>query len=489
MKNNSKKIKVFFLSAEVAPLAKVGGLGDVAGALPKALKKIGVDIRICLPFYGLIDGKKYSAKKIINKLSVPIDGRNEAVDVYQANLPGSKIPVYLIKHLFFEAKEIYIGQPLMLGGKYTKPLDELKRFAFFTRAALETAKKLNFKAEVIHANDWHVALAADLIKTLKQTDNFFAKTKTLYTIHNLANQGIANPDIIGYTKINPNLEIIKVDARDGDINFMVQGVLGSDLVNTVSPTYAKEILEHYQGAGLEKVLIKRQTSLSGIINGIDTDFFNPTTDKLIKPNYSLKNLAKKRENKLSLQKKLGLPADDNIALIGLVSRLVWQKGLDLITENFSGLNCQFVFLGTGQPEYEQRLLNLEKKFPKKFSALIKFDEKLAHEIYAGSDIFLMPSRFEPCGLGQMIAMRYGTVPLVRATGGLADTVNKNTGFSFKNYSSEELFKTIEKALAVFYKNKKLWQQLKINGLKKDFSWNKSAKEYLKLYKKLINSKS
>jgi len=484
MDKRNIKIKALFLSAEVAPLAKIGGLGDVAGALPQNLLKLGVDIRICLPFYGSIDQKKYSAKKIIANLAVPIDGKKETVDVYQANLPGSKVLVYLIKHLFFDSKEIYIGKPLMLGGKYTKPLDELKRFAFFTRAALEAAKKLNFRPDVIHANDWHVALAADFIKTLNRQNNFFAKTKTLYTIHNLANQGITKPDIIGYTKIDPELPVIKVDAKDGDINFMVQGILGSDLINTVSPTYAKEILEHYQGAGLEKILAKRKKDLYGIINGIDTDFFNPATDNLIKQKYSLDNLDKKVINKLDLQKQLGLPVNKNMASIGLVSRLVWQKGLDLITENFSRLNCQFVFLGTGQKEHEQQLLNLSKKFPEKFSAQIKFDEKLAHKIYAGADIFLMPSRFEPCGLGQMIAMRYGTVPLVRATGGLADTVNNQTGFSFKKYSSQELYKTINKALRVYYKNKKLWQSLQLNGMKTDFSWDKSAKEYVKLYKKI-----
>jgi len=487
-RNIKTKIKILFLSAEAAPLAKVGGLGDVAGALPPALIKLGVDIRVCLPFYGLIDRKKYPAKKIINRLTVPIGDNNETIDVYQANLPGTKILIYLIKHDYFNSKKIYFGAPLMLDGKYTRQLNELKRFSFFTRAALATAKKLNFQPNVIHANDWHTALAADFIKTLNQKNDFFAKTKTLYTIHNLANQGIAKPDIIGYTKINPELPIIKVDARDGDINFMVQGILGSDLINTVSPTYAKEILEHYQGAGLEQILKKRKNDLYGIINGIDINFFNPATDNLIKQKYSLKYLERKTANKLALQKQLGLPADKNIALIGLVSRLVWQKGLDLITENFNRLNCQFVFLGTGQSEYEQRLLNLSKKFPGQFSAQIKFDEKLAHQIYAGADIFLMPSRFEPCGLGQMIALRYATVPLVRATGGLADTVNNKTGFTFKKYSNEELYKTIGKALAVYYKNKKFWRQLTTNGLKKNFSWKKPAKEYLKIYKKLINSK-
>ncbi|MBU2007540.1 glycogen synthase [Patescibacteria group bacterium] len=498
----SKKfaIKVLFLSAELVPLAKVGGLGDVAGALPIALAKLGVDIRICLPFYGLIDSKKYSAKKIISNLSVSISNKNELVDVWQTFLPTTKIPVYLIKHNFFDSKEIYLNDKkhrlprLNYKARDDKRSDNLKRFAFFTRAALEVSKKINFQPNVVHANDWHVALAADFIKTLNKKDNFFIKTKTLYTIHNLANQGITKTNIVEYAKINKNLPIIKVDAQDGDVNFMVQGILGSGLINTVSPTYAKEILMHYQDAGLDKILKKRKKDLYGILNGIDTDFFNPVTDNLIKQKYSLKNLKQKKANKLALQKQLGLPADKKIALVGLVSRLVGQKGIALFNKNFSKLNCQFVFLGTGQKKYEQQLLNLSKKFPRQFSAQIKFDEKLAHLIYAGADIFLMPSRFEPCGLGQMIAMRYGTVPVVRATGGLADTITplkkrasgiKSTGFVFKKYLSEELYKKLNQALTVFYKQPKLWQQLQAAGMKQNFSWDKSAMEYFKLYRRLI----
>ncbi|MBU0636646.1 glycogen/starch synthase, partial [Patescibacteria group bacterium] len=321
---NKPTIKVLFLSAEVSPLAKVGGLGDVAGALPIALAKLGVDIRICMPFYGLIDTRKYLVKKIISNLSIPISNKNEVINVWQTYLPKTKIPIYLIKHNSFNSKEIYIGERTILNNKYTRKPDDLKRFSFFTRAALEITKKLSFQPTIIHANDWHVALVADFIKTFNKQNNFFADTKTLYTIHNLANQGIAKPNIVGYTKINPNLPIIKVDAQDGDVNFMVQGILGSNLINTVSPTYAKEILNHYQGAGLDNVLKKRKKDLYGIINGIDTDFFNSTTDNLIYQKYSLKTLRKKINNKLTLQKQLGLPINKNIALVGLVSRLVWQ---------------------------------------------------------------------------------------------------------------------------------------------------------------------
>mgnify|MGYP001559803047 FL=1 len=492
------KIKVLFLSAEVAPFAKVGGLGDVAGALPVALEKLNIDIRICMPFYGIIDCKKYLIKKVITDLHVLMGDKDEIINVWQTFLPKTKIPVYLIEHNFFNSKEIYSGGRVILNNKYARGLDDLKRFSFFTRATLEVAKKLSFQPNIIHAQDWHTALVADFIKTLNSKDDFFANAKTLYTIHNLANQGITKLDIIGYTKINSNLPIIKVDAQDGDINFMAQGILGSDLINTVSPTYAKEILEHYEGAGLDNVLKKRKKDLYGILNGIDTDFFNPEKDNLIKQKYSLKNLKQKTINKLALQKQLGLPVDKDIALVGLISRFVWQKGLDLFNEDFSKLNCQFVFLGTGQKEYEKILKDLVKKYPKKFSVQFVFDEKLAHLIYAGADIFLMPSRFEPCGLGQLIAMRYGTVPVVRATGGLVDTVKEvkskklkikssvGTGFVFKKYSSEAFYQELDKALTVFYNNSKLWNQIQKTGMKQDFSWNKSAKKYLELYRKLMS---
>jgi len=482
------KIKVLFLSAEATPLAKVGGLGDVAGALPKALAKLDVDIRICLPFYGFIDQKKYSIKKIASGLVVPMGHGKETADVWQTWLPGSKVPVYLIKHRFFNSKKIYSGKRLILNKKYTRQADDLKRFAFFTSAALAAAKEINFPADIVQANDWHAALTADFLKTFNQKDDFFAKTKTLYTIHNLANQGIAKPTIIGYVKIDPNLEIVKVDARDGDVNFMVQGILGSSAVNTVSPTYAKEILNHYQGAGLDNVLKKRKKQLFGILNGIDTDFFNPAADRLIEQIYAPQSLKKRLNNKYALQKKLGLRPDKNLALVGLVTRFVWQKGTELINEEFSKLNCQFVFLGTGEKRYEKALLNLAKKYPDKIKTLIKFDEQLAHQIYAGSDIFLVPSRFEPCGLTQMIAMRYGNVPVVRATGGLKDTVNSQVGFTFKTFTSNEFYKTIQKALAIYYHQPKQWRRLQLNGMQRDFSWTKSAKEYLKLYNKLVNGK-
>ncbi len=449
VKNN--KLKILITAAEVTPIAKVGGLGDVIGALPKALKKIKLDARVIMPFYGAIDKNKYKIKLIKSNIKI----NAELINLWQTNLPDSTVPVYLIEHNIFKNKEIY--STALADG----PTD-IKKFFFFSQAILESIKAINFAPDVIHLNDWHTASVATLLKTGYKNNLFFKETKTIYTIHNLANQGATK------TK-----------------NYMAEGILNADLINTVSPTYAKEILTKKYGAGLENILAKRKKQLFGILNGIDTGFFNPATDNLIDQKYSLKNLEKKAVNKLALQKQLGLPIDKNTALVGLVTRFVWQKGTELIIEKFSKLNCQFVFLGTGEKRYEEALLNLAKKYPKKFKILIKFDEGLAHKIYAGSDIFLVPSRFEPCGLTQMIAMRYGSVPVARLTGGLADTVNKKNGFTFINFTSSEFYKALDRALKIYYENKKLWLQLQSSGLKQNFSWDKSAHEYLKLYKKLL----
>ncbi|MDP2708842.1 MAG: glycogen/starch synthase [bacterium] len=442
----TKKLKILVAAAEVAPIAKVGGLGDVIGALPKALIKLNLDARVIMPFYGVIDKKKYKIKPIKRGIKI----NDETFSLWRTDLPNSAVPVYLIEHANFADKKIYGGAADGLNG--------INKFIFFSRAILESAKAINFMPDVIHLNDWHTAPAASLLKA----ELFFNKTKILFTIHNLANQGITPTG-----------------------NLMAEGILNAGLINTVSPTYAREILTKQYGAGLEKILAKRKKSLHGVLNGIDTDFFNPRTDKLIARNYSAADPEKKAANKLSLQKQLNLPSDKNTPLVGLVTRFVWQKGVDLITEKFSRLNCQFAFLGTGEKKYEQALAALAKKYPRQFSAQIKFDEKLAHRIYAASDIFLVPSRFEPCGLTQLIAMRYGAVPLARATGGLADTISAQVGFTFKKFGAEELYKTLNRALKVYGQKPPAWRQLQLNGMRQDFSWNKSAEEYLKLYKQLL----
>jgi len=478
-------LKILMVAAECAPLAKVGGLADVVGALPKALLALGAEIKIILPLYGLIDQKKFPVRKLRDPVKVEIGSGMENFSLWEYTENKTGLIILLIQHRYFNNKEIYRYGRIGTAKKYSRGAEDVKRFALFSLAALAATKSLGWRPNIIHCHDWHTALIPDYLKTIYKNDPFFKKTKTLYTIHNLANQGMVGPEIVGYTKLDPSLPIIKVDLKNGDVNFMVQGILGADLINTVSPTYAKEILTHYEGAGLEKILRLRRTKLSGIINGIDTADFDPKTDPLIESNYDIKTLSFKKNNKIKLQSGLGWKPDKELVLVGLVSRLVWQKGFDLITEKLAELPCQFVILGSGQPGIENNLLNLAKKYPDKFFVKIGFDLKLAKMIYAGSDFFLMPSRFEPCGLSQLVAMRYGTVPIVRKTGGLSDTVTPKTGFLFKHYSRESLEKVLKLALDTYYKKPDKWLKLQRSCLKQDFSWSKSAKDYLKLYNKLI----
>ncbi len=467
------KLKILMPSAEVAPFSKVGGLGDVVGSLPVALKKQGVDIRVISPLYGSIDRKKYKLQKIYSNLEVPSGMMMMKIDIWEAKIPGTSVKIY-----FIDSPEYFGHQDVYRSG------DNSERFLFFSSALLYALPIIKFIPDIIHLQDSHVALIPDILKTTNL--QFLKGIKTLFTIHNFQYQGKTSPEVLSVGNLHKDdLESLRIDARDGDLNFMAQGVMNSDLINTVSKTYAEEITTSTYGANLEKVIRKRKKDLFGIVNGIDLKSFNPQTDKFLVKNYSLKTIQKKQENKVALQKKLGLPVDKTKIIIGLVSRLFWQKGLDLIADNFYKLNCQFVFLGTGQKEYENHLKTLAKKHPKQFSTNIFFDLKLASQIYAGSDIFLMPSRFEPCGLGQMIAMRYGTLPLVRATGGLKDTVDEKVGFSFDKVSKKELFDTIKRATDVYYHHPKIWEKMRENAMKRDFSWDKSSSEYLKLYKKLL----
>ncbi|MEA1962727.1 MAG: glycogen/starch synthase [Patescibacteria group bacterium] len=467
-----KKIKVLMAAAELAPFAKVGGLGDVTSSLPPALKKIGVDVRIIMPLYGLIDRKKYKLKKIYSDLEIPSGRVLLKINIWQAFLPGSKVVVYFIDAPdYFKYKDVYIAD------------DNSERFLFFSYASLFCLPAIKFQPDIIHCHDSQTALISDMLKV--SNFEYLRNIKTLYTIHNFNYQSKNDPAVLHTGNLHKDsLKILTKDATDGDINFMAQGILNADLINTVSPTYAKEIITSAYGASLEKIIKKREDDLYGIINGIDMDLFNPAKDKYISQNYSSKSINKKQKNKLALQKRLGLNEDKDKAVVGLISRLAWQKGIELITDKFAGLNCQFVFLGTGGEKYEKHLIKFAKNNSRQISAQIKFEIKLAQEIYAGTDIFLMPSRFEPCGLGQMIAMRYGTVPVARATGGLADTISAKNGFLFKNVDSEEFYNCLKNALDVYYNKKDRWKKMQINGMKADFSWDRSAKEYLKLYKKL-----
>lgn len=502
MEKNS--IKVLFIASEFAPLVKVGGLGDVSSSLPKVLKELGIDIRVVIPKYKIASINRCRQilgsvpKKIASGIKVFFDSQEEKFDLYSLQLPKSKFPLYLID------QKRYLGSEEVYPSKFS---EQISRFLFFSKAVLEIFRVLNWQPEILHLNDWQTAILSVLVKKQK------SKFKTLLTIHNLAHQGVYESKRVFQMLGLKEKILASLKRRDkfGNFNILQQGILQADLITTVSPTYGKEILTEKFGENLENDLKERKKNLFGILNGLDFDQFDPSKDPNIavvfqeEPMTNLQLEEIKKRNKIYLQKKLRLPIISEIPLIGLISRLDEQKGFDLFRKAFEKIikmNLQIVLLGKGCPEIERALKELSLKYPDKFSCQIKLDLKLAQQIYAGSDIFLMPSRFEPCGLSQMIAMRYRAVPIIRKTGGLADTVvdyqkqitnrksksadrklREGIGFVFEKYNSEEMIKKIKQALKI-YKDKKLWNEIIKFNLKRDFSWKQSAKEYLKLYKKL-----
>jgi starch synthase len=492
MKDKDKKLKILFVAAELNPLAKVGGLADVIGSLPKALKKMGHDVRIVIPKYGIINNEKYKLRKIKSNINIPFENNLEKINIYQTNLPSSTVPIYLIDHLKYLGKNgVYVSPDASSDGSIT----EAHRFTFFTRVILEIFNKVGWTPDILHCHDWHVGMLAPLVKLLKK------KIPTLFTIHNLAYQGVYKAEsvqaMLNSKKIKiQSLPTIKQKLKNNDyLNYLEQSILNADLINTVSPNYAKEILTKDFGCGQEKNLKKRKKDLSGILNGIDIERFDPQKDPDIPFKYSIEDLSNKQKDKKALLQECRLQANKNLPLIGVVGRLTEQKGFDILLPIMKDLlktKIQFVLLGTGDKKYEREFKKLNKYY-KNFFAKLDFDAPLAQRIYAGSDIFLMPSRFEPCGLGQMISMRYGTLPVVRATGGLKDTVidfkqKDGTGFVFKNYKPEELLKTITRAINSFNNQKNKWLKVQKRAMAQDFSWTNSAKKYLKLYNKLINIK-
>ncbi|MFH1781912.1 MAG: glycogen/starch synthase [Patescibacteria group bacterium] len=461
-----EKTKILFLSSELTPLAKAGGLADVAGALPKELIKLNLDIQVIIPFYQEIRKQNIKKKKIIARLPVPFGKEIHHVNIYKSHTPDSKVPLFLIENYTF----------LSRGKIYDSGID---RFIFFTQAIAEFLKTRTFVPDIIHVNDWHPAALISLLKTVPAKVPF----KTLLTVHNLYHQGKMpkNKSYLWHPPLFPN-------NPGNTYNILKSAILNTDMINTVSPTYAQEILTPEYGEGLEQKLNLRKKDLYGILNGIDSSYFNPLKDPFLKYNYSIKSLYIKKKNKTFLQKTSGLPADENIPIFGIVSRLVKQKGFDLLLEiidDLAKLNAQFIFTGTGSSNIENGFKRAQKKYPDKFYFLNKFDLPFGQYIYGGADMFLMPSRFEPCGLGQMIAMEYGAVPIVHATGGLKDTVLEGkTGFVFKNQNSREFLKAIKRAITA-YQNKARWQTIIKNGIKTDHTWYHSAREYKKLYEKLL----
>jgi len=501
------KIKVLMTASECYPIAKAGGLGDVLNSLPRGLVKEGVEIKIIMPRYKFID-KKYSGKLFMKNIKTTIKNKTIYFNVYKTKLYGTDIEILLIDNKLLKTDEIYVGtRKYMKGsvkGRYSRIEKDIKRFTLFSKLIMDFLMKSKWQPDIIHCHDWHTALLPNLIDEYYFKNKINKHYKTLLTIHNLASQGITNLNILKYAELeNSNLPAILEDKLDDNrINILKLGILSADLISTVSPTYSKEILTKEYGVGLENYLKRRKNDLFGILNGIDEDLFNPNQDNALKKKYSVKNIILgKKVNKKYLQKKLNLKQDENIPLFGLTSRLVKQKGIDVLVKaikiefdrvrlkNLKKIrnkkDFQVVILGSGQKKIENELINLEKKYPDRISVNIKYDAKFAQQIYAGCDFFLMPSNFEPCGLGQMIALKYGTLPIVRLTGGLKDTiVNFKNGFTYQNQKSENLARTMQIAINTF-KNKKKMQNMIRYGMKQDFSWKQSAKKYIKLYKKLI----
>lgn len=476
----NKKLDVLHIAAECSPFIKIGGLGDVLGSLPNSLATTGLKTAVLLPKYGVINNKKFGLKKVADNIMVNIGDHPKKVALYYTRLPKSKVDYYFLDHQIFSGKNVY--------GK-ANGVSSIERFTFFDKAAVEAIRQYLPRPAVIQAHDWHAGLIPTFIDQASQHYAGFHQIKTLFTIHNLAQQGQTARDLLDYINILPDQEpALMEDYYDDDyLNLMKIAILSADLINAVSPNYAKEILTKKYGAGLETYLQRRRHDLSGILNGIDNNEFNPRSDKDIKYKFKNSNWLKgKALNKKQLLLTLGLPETKG-PLYGLISRLTDQKGLDILLsalKKFLIKNVQVVILGTGSLTYHQQLKNLAKQFPNKLAVQLEFNLTLAKQIYAGSDLFMMPSAYEPCGLGQMIAMRYGSVPLVRETGGLKDTVqNGRTGFTFRNYSANTLAKTLNNSLE-FYHRKKSWYTLVTNCLQENFSWDKSAQAYIKLYKQL-----
>lgn len=477
-------IKVLYVASEAVPFIKSGGLADVAFSLPRELRNLGIDIRVIIPKYQGISEKFKNDMKACTSYTVELAWRK--LDCKIDFLEYKGIPFYFIdnKH-YFERNDLYGFD------------DDCERFSFFCKAVIDLIDHINFIPDIIHCNDWHCGMICPMLNEFIRMKPKLSEIKTIYTIHNLRYKGIFPKeileDILGF-----DMQYFHEDDFNfyGNISFMKAGINYADLITTVSKTYAKEIQTKFYGEGLDDLLRSKNDKLKGIINGIDNEIYNPRKDNYIFLRYDLGTLRNKKKNKIKLQKELKLKINPYIPMIGVVTRLANMKGINLLVEILDDLlleDLQMVVLGTGDENLELQLKCFEKKYPNKLSVNILFDEPFAHRIYAGADMFLMPSLFEPCGLSQLIAMRYGTIPIVRDTGGLKDTVKafdgltkKGNGFSFPGLDANHLLCSIKSALKC-YKDKSIWKKIIRNAMKGDYSWKNSALEYKDIYEEIINS--
>lgn len=477
-------MKILFVAAEGAPFSKTGGLGDVIGALPKSLVKAGQEVAVILPYYDMVEAKFGDQIEDVLQFEVYVGWRRQFCGIKKTVLNG--VTFYFIDNQYYFFRGHVYGD-----------FDDGERFAFFQLAALEAMERIGFIPDVLHAHDYHTAMIPFLLKEKYRWIQAYQNIKTILTIHNLEFQGQFSEGMLW--------DLFRVGFEryaDGTVrwndclNWMKAGILYADRVSTVSPSYAHEIMTPEFGCGLDQILRMESGKFSGIVNGIDTDIYNPETDPLLDYHFNKSDLSGKAQNKAKLQEKLGLPVRPDVPMIGIVSRLTRQKGFDVVVEGLHRMlqeDVQIVLLGTGDPGFEEAFSWFGQVFPDKLSANITFDVKLAQEIYAASDIFLMPSRFEPCGLSQMMAMRYGTLPLVNEVGGLRDTVQPfnpiegtGTGFSFDNLTSYWLNWALETALDVYYNHPTVWKNLQVQAMECDFSWDTACQSYLDLYHSLAN---
>jgi starch synthase len=487
--------KVWYLSSEVSPFAKTGGLGDVTGAFPKALKSNNQEVRVIMPKYKSINERKYVLREVIRLKDIPvtINDVTRTINVKSAFLPDSKVQIY-----FIEIPDFFGRSGLYTDSATGKDFpDNAERFAYFCKGALETLKILSWRPDIIHCNDWQTALVPYYLHTVYKNDEFLRGIKTIFTIHNFSYQGIFKKNTAPQIEVKPS-EIEENGAFEhcGQLNLLKGAINYSDWITTVSDTYAKEISTKKEfGYGLEKVLQKKKNRFTGILNGVDYTVWSPATDKLLPYKYSQNDLTGKEQNKQAMLTRVNLSYQENVPVIGMISRLVEQKGYFLLMEAMDQLmmlNFQLIILGTGDKKIEKQIQSYQKKYPDRISLNQAFDEILAHMIEAGSDLFLLPSSYEPCGMNQMYSLKYGTIPIVYSVGGLAETIteynleeNTGNGFVFEKYTAKELVRTIKRALKI-YKKKEQWQELQLKAMQEDFSWERSSQKYLDIYMTMLD---
>ena len=480
---------ILFTASEMVPFCKTGGLADVIGALPPVLAEMGHDIFVMLPGYSVIDRARYGFKSMNEKFSIPVGKEMKMLAISSTQWKG--ITVYLLEN------DEYFGRGGCYGDVQGDYEDNGERFIFFARSIVEAALHLKLVPDIVHVHDWQASLVIPYLATVYAGEPQFDRTATLFTIHNLGYQGVFPQHLFSLTGLpDEALHWTKMEYW-GNVSFLKGGIVYADAVSTVSETYAGEITGKELGFGLDGVFAERRNDLYGIVNGIDQDEWNPGTDTVIPAQYSSDDMSGKEKCRRTLLKVCGMKANSNIPVVGMVTRLDDQKGLDILEEGtgrLAALNVRMVILGTGTKEHNETMKRLASRYPDRIHVVIGFDNDMARLIYAGSDAFLMPSRYEPCGLGQLIAMRYGTLPVVHATGGLADTVRDidnhredGNGFTFSTYSSDELVDTVARTVKVFREHGRLrWIRAVKHAMKQDFSWKTSAKKYINLYNQIRN---